>query len=67
MTGLLETQRHQCEVRTLIRARREPSRGEEWVRGYLRDPKVAGRRAALIRDIKGQLDKGSTGKEGSWL
>ena len=35
----------------LIRARRERAGGEEWVRGYLRDPKVAGRRAALIRDI----------------
>lgn len=67
MTADLDLQRHQCEVRTLIRARAEPGRGQEWVREYLNDPKVRGRRAALIRDIKDQLDKGSDGKEGVWL
>ena len=59
--------RHRCEVRELIRARRAPGRGEEWVRTYLRDPKVAGRRAELVRDIKAQLDRGSQGEEGVWL
>ena len=67
MTLDTETHRHQCEVRELIRARRDQARGEEWVRSFLRDPKVAGRRAALVRDIKDQLDKGSTGREGVWL
>ena len=59
--------RHQCEVRMLIAARRDRRRGEEWVRGYIRDPKVSGRRAALVRDIKDQLDKGHDGREGVWL
>lgn len=67
MTTGLEQQRHRCEVRTLIRARSEQGRGQEWVREYLRDPKVAGRRAALVRDIKDQLEKGSDGAEGVWL
>lgn len=59
--------RHECEVRFLIAARRDRKRGEEWVRTYLRDAKVAGRRAALVRDIKDQLDKGHDGREGVWL
>lgn len=67
MTADLDLQRHQCEVRTLLRARSEHGRGQGWVRDYLNDPKVRGRRAALIRDIKDQLDKGSDGREGVWL
>ena len=67
MTLDTETHRHQCEVRELIRARRDRARGEERVRAYLRDPRVAGRRAALVRDIKDQLDKGGDGREGTWL
>ncbi|MGX5661589.1 hypothetical protein [Diaphorobacter nitroreducens] len=67
MTLDTATHRHQCEVRELIRARRDQARGEEWVRSFLRDPKVAGRRAALVRDIKDQLDKGNDGREGVWL
>lgn len=67
VTNDMERQRHQCECRMLIRARHEAKRGQEWVRQYLRDQKVAGRRAALVRDIKAQIDKGNDGREGVWL
>lgn len=67
MTAEIEQHRHCCEVRMLIRARSEPARGQEWVREFLRHPKVAGRRAALVRDIKDQLDKGNNGEAGKWL
>ena len=59
--------RHQCEVRQLIKWRTDARKGAQWVRDYLNDAKVAGRRAALVRDIKDQLDKGNNGTEGVWL
>lgn len=61
------THRHRCEVRELLRANLDSARGNAWVREYLNDPKVRGRRAALIRDIKDQLDKGNDGSGGVWL
>ncbi|AVS68147.1 hypothetical protein C8245_23005 [Paracidovorax avenae] len=60
-----ETERHRCEVRMLIRAYEKP--GREWVVAYLNDPKVKGRRAALIADIAEQRERGNVGKEGVWL
>lgn len=61
------THRHRCEVRTLIRATREASRGRRWVRDYLADPKVAGRSEQLRVDLNDQMDKGNTGEHGAWL
>ena len=58
-------ERHRSEVRLLIRAYADP--GREWVVDYLNSPKVKGRRAALVADIKDQREKGNTGKEGVWL
>lgn len=59
--------RHRCEVRTLIRASAEPDKGRRWVRGYLADPKVAGRREQLRADINEQMAKGNTGEGDAWL
>lgn len=62
-----ETHRHRCEVRTLIRATRDVSRGRRWVRDYLADPRVAGRSAQLRADLNEQMDKGNSGEGGAWL
>lgn len=59
--------RHRCEVRELLRANQDPERGNDWVRDYLNDAKVRGRRAALLRDLKDQQARGNTGEEGSWI
>jgi len=59
--------RHRCEVRMLIAATRDPSRGRPWVRRYLADPKVAGRREALRADLNEQIERGNSGGEGEWL
>lgn len=63
--GDVETHRHRCEVRQLIRAYAE--RGRDWVVAYLNDTKVRGRRAKLVADLADQREKGSSGKEGVWL
>ena len=63
----IETHRHQCEVRMLIAASAEPSRGQAWVVAYLAHPRVAGRTAALSADMQDQLNKGHDGREGLWL
>ncbi|MBO9680939.1 MAG: hypothetical protein J7556_22155 [Acidovorax sp.] len=59
--------RHRCEVRMLLRANQDPARGNGWVRGYLNDARVSGRRAALLCDLKAQQARGNTGEEGAWL
>lgn len=58
--------RHQCEVRFLVRSRNDPGKGGRWVREFLADPKVSGRRKALADDLNDQLQKGNTGGDGEW-
>ena len=60
-----ETERHRCEVRTLLRA--STNKGRAWVRDYLADKRVAGRAAALRADLNEQIAKGYTGEHGTWL
>jgi hypothetical protein len=60
-----ETERHRCEVRTLLRA--SANKGRAWVRDYLADKRVAGRAAALRADLNDQIAKGNTGEHGTWL
>lgn len=60
-----EQYRHECEVRTLIRARRQY--GRQWLREWLEDAKVAGRKEALMRDIREQMERGNDGGHGKWL
>ncbi len=60
-----ETERHRCEVRTLLRA--AANKGRAYVRDYLADKRVAGRAAALRADLNEQTDRGNTGEHGQWL
>ena len=60
-----ETERHRCEVRTLLRA--AANKGRAYVRDYLADKRVAGRAAALRADLNEQTAKGNTGEHGTWL
>ena len=60
----LEEQRHRCEVRELIRAAQE--KGRAWVRAYLGDKRVDGRRERLRADLNEQLSRGNTGEDGEW-
>jgi len=60
-----ETERHRCEVRTLLRF--SVNKGEAWVRDYLADKRVAGRAAALRADLNEQMARGNTGEHGQWL
>lgn len=59
--------RRRCEVRMLITASRDAKRGRSWVRNYLADPKVAGRRELLRTDVNEQIQRGNTGSTGQWL
>lgn len=59
----LQVQRHRAEVTTLIRMRND--RGAKWLAGWLADPKVAGRAAALKADIQKQWEKGNRGQR--WI
>ena len=65
MLSTMETHRHRCEVRTLLRA--SANKGRAWVRDYLADKRVAGRAAALRADLNEQIAKGNTGEHGQWL
>lgn len=60
-----ETHRHRCEVRMLIRAVKE--RGRQWVKEYLDDKRVAGRKEKLREDLNAQIKAGNTGEHGTWL
>jgi len=62
----LEEQRHRCEVRELIRAAKDPQHGRAWVRAYLGDKRVDGRRERLRADLNEQLSRGNTGEDGEW-
>lgn len=64
MTDTSEQHRHECEVRTLIRAARD--KGRKWVRDYLDSKPVAGRRERLRGDINEQIKRGNRGQEGEW-
>lgn len=66
MRADLEKERHQCEVRTLIRAITEPGRGRAWVRDYLDHKAVAGRSERLRQDLNQQIKAGNRGQEGEW-
>ena len=66
MTDTSEQYRHECEVRTLIRAIAEPGRGRPWVRDYLDHKSVAGRRERLRADLNTQIKAGNSGQEGEW-
>lgn len=65
MLSTMETHRHRCEVRTLLRF--SVNKGKAWVRDYLADKRVAGRAAALRADLNDQSAKGNTGEHGQWL
>ena len=62
MTDASEQHRHRCETRHLIRQVSE--RGREWVRQYLDDKRVAGRRERLRQDLNQQIKAGNSGQEG---
>ncbi len=62
-----EEHRHRCEVRALIRATQEADKGRVWVRDYLADPRVSGRRENLRKDLNDQIKKGNMGRDGEWL
>ena len=64
MTDTSEQHRHRCETRHLIRQVSE--RGREWVRQYLDDKRVAGRRERLRQDLNQQIKAGNSGQEGEW-
>ena len=64
MTDTSEQHRHRCETRHLIRQASE--RGREWVRQYLDDKAVAGRRERLRQDLNHQIKAGNSGQEGEW-
>ena len=64
MTDTSEQHRHRCETRLLIRQVSE--RGREWVRQYLDDKRVAGRRERLRQDLNQQIKAGNSGQEGEW-
>ena len=64
MTDASEQHRHRCETRHLIRQVSE--RGREWVRQYLDDKRVAGRRERLRQDLNQQIKAGNSGQEGEW-
>ena len=66
MTDTSDQHRHRCEVRTLIQAIARPDLGREWVRQYLDDKRVAGRRERLRQDLNQQIKAGNRGKEGEW-
>jgi hypothetical protein len=59
-----ETYRHQCEVRQLIRWRKEW--GLQRFQGYLQNPKFSPRLAKLRTDIADQWKKGNQGEKGDW-
>ena len=63
----LALHRHQCEVRTLLRAARDPKRGRGWVQAYLDAPAVARRRERLRTDLNAQRRLGNTGEREEWL
>ena len=60
-----EEHRHRCEVRWLIRAAQE--NGRAWVRAYLGDKRVEGRRERLRADLNEQIRRGSKGGDGEWM
>lgn len=62
-----DTYRHQCEVRTLLRAARDPAKGRAWVDEYLTSTSVKGRAAQLRADLNEQRSKGNHGEPGTWL
>ena len=64
MTDASEQHRPRCETRHLIRQVSE--RGREWVRQYLDDKRVAGRRERLRQDLNQQIKAGNSGQEGEW-
>ena len=64
MTDASEQHRHRCETRHLIHQVSE--RGREWVRQYLDDKRVAGRRERLRQDLNQQIKAGNSGQEGEW-
>lgn len=68
-SGMTDQQdhRHQCEVRYLIAASRDPQCGRAWVVAYLGHPKVRGRADQLRQDINDQRAEGNTGEAGTWL
>ncbi len=59
-----EEHRHRCEVRWLIRAAQE--KGRAWVRAYLGDKRVDGRRGRLRADLNEQIKRGNSGEHGEW-
>lgn len=63
----IETERHRCEVRELLRSIHNPSRGRGWVRAYLAAEHVARRRDKLRKDLNAQMKLGNTGERGQWL
>lgn len=67
IVGVMSTEehRHRCEVRWLIRQTRE--RGRAWVRAYLGDKRVEGRRERLRADLNEQIRRGNEGGDGEWM
>jgi len=59
-----EEQRHQCEVRQLIKWRKEW--GLQRFQGYLQTNGFSSRIAKLRTDIADQWAKGNTGQKGDW-
>lgn len=62
-----ERYRHECEVRHLIRAARDPKYGRKWVRDYLDAGAVASRREALRKDLNEQIALGNRGRRNEWI
>jgi len=67
IVGVMSTEehRHRCEVRWLIRAAQE--KGRAWVRAYLGDKRVEGRRERLRADLNEQIRRGNEGGDGEWM
>lgn len=67
IVGVMSTEehRHRCEVRWLIRAAQE--KGRAWVRAYLGDKRVDGRRERLRADLNEQIRRGNEGGDGEWM
>ena len=59
-----EKQRHQCEVRQLLKWRKEW--GLQRFQGYLQTAGFDTRRAKLREDIADQWSKGNRGEDGLW-
>ena len=57
-----EQTRHRCEIRQLLRWRKE--RGSAWAAGYLEKHP---RRAAIEPDIRAQWQRGGRGAWGEWI